>query len=89
MQIDLSSIETEEQLHALLSSVLSFPAFYGNNWDAFYDSITDLIDLPVNIKFTGSQKLRLALPSSYQQLQTCFTDLEVDYPNINCSAVWN
>ncbi|EID4334207.1 barstar family protein [Vibrio parahaemolyticus] len=89
MQIDLSSIETEEQLHTLLSSVLSFPVFYGQNWDAFWDSITGLVELPENIEFTGSQSLRLALPSSYQQLQSCFADLKNEYPNINCSVVWN
>ena len=89
MQIDLSSIETEEQLHSLLSSALSFQAFYGQNWDAFWDSITGLVELPKNIEFTGSQSLRLALPSSYQQLQSCFTDLKNEYPNINCSVVWS
>jgi len=89
MQIDLSSIETEEQLHALLSSALSFPVFYGHNWDAFWDSITGLVKLPAFIEFTSSQKLQLALPSSYQQLQSCFTDLKNEYPNINCSVVWN
>ena len=88
MQIDLSTIKTEEQLHALLSSALSFPYFYGHNWDAFWDSITGLIELPANIEFTGSQKFRLVLPSSYQQLQACFTDLNVEHPNIICSVVW-
>lgn len=89
MQIDLSTIKTEEQLHVLLSSALSFPDFYGHNWDAFWDSITGLIELPENIEFTDSQKFRLALPSSYQQLKTCFTDLKIEYPNINCSVVWS
>jgi RNAse (barnase) inhibitor barstar len=89
MQIDLSSVETEEQLHTLLSSALSFPVFYGNNWDAFWDSITGLVELPKNIEFMGSQRLQLALPSSYQQLHTCFTDLKSEYPNINCSVVWS
>jgi ribonuclease inhibitor len=89
MQIDISSVESEEQLHALLSSALSLPDFYGHNWDAFWDSITGMIELPANIEFIGSQKLRLALPSSYQQLQKCFTDLKIEYPNINCSVDWS
>ncbi|NKF50278.1 ribonuclease inhibitor [Shewanella sp. WXL01] len=89
MQIDLSTIKTEEQLHALLSSALSFPDFYGHNWDAFCDSITGLVNLPANIEFTGSQEFRLAMPSSYHQLTTGFTDLKIEHPNINCSVEWS
>jgi RNAse (barnase) inhibitor barstar len=88
MRIDLSSIETEEQLHVLISSALSFPKFYGNNWDAFWDSITGLVELPTIIEFKGSQHLQLVLPSSYKQLQLCFTQLKREYPDINCSVVW-
>ena len=89
MQIDLSPIQTEEQLHDLLSDALAFPEFYGKNWDAFWDSITDLVELPQRIEFTGSQSLKSVLPISYAQLQLCFKDLNNEYPNVNCSVLWS
>lgn len=89
MQIDLSSIETEQQLHKLLSNSLSFPSFHGKNWDAFWDSMTGLVELPTQIEFTGSQHLKSVLPNAYEQLQLCFTDLKKEYPTINCSVVWS
>ncbi|WP_028865068.1 barstar family protein [Psychromonas aquimarina] len=89
MQIDLCSIESNEQLHKHLSSSLLFPDFYGMNWDAFWDCITDLIVLPETIEFLNSQSLKAKLPESYTQLKECFTDLALEYPNINCHVIWH
>lgn len=39
--IDLKEVNTVQELHDLLSTKLGFPDYYGNNWDAFWDMITD------------------------------------------------
>lgn len=88
MNIDLSKVTTERELHELLARSLSFPSFYGLNWDAFWDSISDLVSLPEKIVFTGSSALKDRLPSSYEQLQNCFNDLVEEYPDINCAVYW-
>jgi len=47
VQIDVSEIQTSEQLHHLLSAELGFPNYYGNNWDAFDECVADPeADLP-------------------------------------------
>lgn len=88
MNINLSKVTSERELHELLARSLSFPNFYGLNWDAFWDSISDLVSLPERIVFTGSSTLKDMLPSSYEQLQNCFNDLIEEYPNINCAVYW-
>ncbi|MEU6540552.1 barstar family protein [Streptomyces sp. NPDC047000] len=39
--IDVSEVTDERALHLLLKRELGFPDFYGMNWDAFRDAITD------------------------------------------------
>ncbi len=88
MQIDLSSIKTEKELHKLLAKELVFPEFYGKNWDAFWDSITGLVELPETIEFINSQSFKIKLPCSHEQLEKCFKDLAIEYPDIICSITW-
>ena len=88
MNIDLSMVTTERALHELLARSLSFPSFYGQNWDAFWDSITGLVSLPEKIIFTGSSALKDRLPSSYEQLKNCFNELAEECPDINCVVYW-
>lgn len=44
--IDLAEIETIQELHAKFKKELDFPDFYGMNWDAFWDSISGLVEMP-------------------------------------------
>ena len=46
MTIDLKKIQSIEELHLIFKQQLNFPDFYGNNWDAFWDSITGLVEMP-------------------------------------------
>ena len=88
MEIDLSTIKNKQELHFHLSQKLSFPSFYGNNWDAFWDLITGLIELPKEINFVGADSFKAKLPTEYQQLKGCFDDLPKEYPDIICKVSW-
>ncbi|WP_268800413.1 barstar family protein [Pseudomonas huanghezhanensis] len=35
-----------EELHCVLRGALGFPGWQGCNWDAFWDAITGLIEMP-------------------------------------------
>ncbi|MBU1308672.1 MAG: barstar family protein, partial [Gammaproteobacteria bacterium] len=87
-RIDLSNIQNETVLHEQLAARLGFPNFYGKNWDAFWDSITGLVELPAQIKFTGTDSFKANLPASYIQLHKCFEDLMNEYPEIKCGVSW-
>ncbi|MCP2256653.1 Barstar, RNAse (barnase) inhibitor [Streptoalloteichus tenebrarius] len=67
--IDLADVTTSDQLHRLLRRELGFPLWYGRNWDAFWDAITGLTPLPLEIVFEGWQQMRGRLPEAATMLQ--------------------
>jgi len=42
VRIDLASVSDKDQLLGRLASVLEFPHWFGQNWDALEDCLTDL-----------------------------------------------
>jgi len=44
--IDASAVRTKSQMLGLLGRSLAFPSWYGRNWDALEDCLTDLDWLP-------------------------------------------
>ena len=89
MKINLTSIESEKELHKLLASSLCFPDFYGNNWDAFWDSITGLVEMPKEAEFIGTAHIQETLPKAYGHLTQCLRDLNQEYPELECKVLWS
>lgn len=53
IKINLSSIKNSDDSHSVLSSSLNFPGWYGQNWDAFWDAIGALVEMPKEFEFFG------------------------------------
>lgn len=51
--IDVTEIKTAKELQEKLKKELDFPEFYGMNWDAFWDTITGLVELPERLMIKG------------------------------------
>ncbi|RGD63354.1 ribonuclease inhibitor [Kitasatospora xanthocidica] len=68
--IDVGSVRDESGLHAVLKRELGFPAFYGRNWNAFWDAITGLVAMPRELRFTGWAELEREVPSSAALLRS-------------------
>ena len=81
--IDLSTIVSENQLHSLLKKNLGFPDFYGMNWDAFWDSISGLVEMPKKLKFIGWYKMEHALPHDAHKLKNLLNKLNEKYPSLS------
>ncbi|UED71786.1 barstar family protein [Brevibacillus sp. HD3.3A] len=79
--IDVSTVKTSLELHQLLKRQLSFPDFYGNNWDAFWDAITGLVELPKRLVFIGWEDLLVSLPRDARILKECLEDKNNRYPS--------
>lgn len=71
-EIDVSGIQTSEQLHHLLSVELRLPGYYGNNWDAFDECISDPeVDLPAVVRVRGMAALARVLPRDAALFREC------------------
>ena len=78
--IDLSDINTARQLHASLAAALAFPSIYGMNWDAFWDAITGLVDMPQQLELRGWPAFATRLPHDAAILQRILARLAQDMP---------
>ncbi len=87
LEIDVGEIQTPEELQRLLCERLDFPGFYGMNWDAFWDAITGLVEMPKVLRFRNHKLLESRLPDDYRTLMKCLNGLHKDFPNIECKVV--
>ena len=81
MTIDLSDINSSRQLHASLAAALAFPSMYGMNWDAFWDAITGLVDMPQQLELRGWPAFAARLPRDAALLRRCLERARQEMPN--------
>ena len=87
ISINVESIKTSAELHQLLKEKLSFPEYYGMNWDAFWDSITGIVQMPEYIEIIGWHNLKKTLPNDSKALLNCFIDYN-DQPDIKMIEIY-
>ena len=51
--IDFSEVEHYIQMHKIIQAALDWPEYYGCNWDAFWDCLTDMVGRKVHIEIIG------------------------------------
>ncbi len=66
--INVENIKDSQELHKLLKSELEFPHFYGMSWDAFWDAVTGLVQLPEVTIIKGYKILKQNLPQDAEIL---------------------
>ncbi len=84
IEIDLADVATLEQLHALLMQRLEFPYYYGKNWDAFWDVVTEPDRLPEILTLRGWAVFEQRLPEAARQLRQCLQDAGLQCPYVDC-----
>lgn len=82
VEIDLSSVEDSGELHSALSNALGFPDWYGQNWDAFWDAITSLVEMPIKLELVGWSIFSERLPRDARLMRQCLTDMTIEYPDL-------
>ncbi|EAE0010296.1 barnase inhibitor [Listeria monocytogenes] len=78
--IDLKKVSTKEELQNLLKQELDFPDYYGGNWDAFWDTITGLVELPEKIIFEHWSDLEESIPGEANWLKEILENFNKKYP---------
>lgn len=88
VDLDVSKIVTAEALHVLLESSLGFPGYYGRNWDAFWDCISDpeQSTMPDVLRVTGWERLVELLPRDAALMRECLADLPSK--RADCRVEW-
>ena len=61
--LNVCDINTKDQLHQLLKKTFKFPNYYGMNWDAFIDSMSEIVfERPITVHVEGINNLHKRLP---------------------------
>ncbi len=63
--IDLREVKTFFEFHFVIKETLDFPDYYGCNWSAFWDCLTDMIGRPVHIEIIGLDNIERKLGSDF------------------------
>ena len=51
--IDFREVKYYLEMHGVIWKALEFPDYYGCNWDAFWDCLTDMYGDPIYIEIIG------------------------------------
>jgi ribonuclease inhibitor len=80
VEIDLSAVTTPDELQLLLLRSLDFPDWYGCNWNAFWDAITGLVEMPRRLRLVGWAGFAARLPGDARLMRECLDDMAAQYP---------
>ena len=51
--IDFTNVQHYLEMHFIIREALDWPDYYGCNWDAFWDCLTNMVGRPVHIEIIG------------------------------------
>lgn len=69
--LDFTNVKHYGEIHKIIKEAFDFPDYYGENWSAFWDCLTDMVDDPIHIQIFGLSVFRSKFPDS------CETMLEI------------
>ena len=87
--LDFTDVKGYYDLHAIIKTELDFPDYYGANWDAFWDCITDMIASPddLNIEVIGLDKIYSKYKEDVDILIDILKRLKHVYGNKYCDRI--
>lgn len=80
LTVDLNDVSSSLELQNRLMTSLDFPGWYGRNWDAFWDAITGLVDMPHRLRFVGWTDFADRHPRDAKQLRECLARMRAELP---------
>ena len=84
--LDLTDCRSWKDLHDRIRKLFAFPDYYGENWDAMWDCLTDLFreDDEGEIIIIGLSSMPKDLQKYAQKMCKVFEYLHEEYPKITC-----
>jgi len=80
--LDIAGVTSISQLHQLLADALEFPDWYGRNWDAFWDAITGLTDMPERLQFIGWYSFEARFPNDARIMKNSLNEMSKQFSSI-------
>lgn len=77
--VDFSKVEHYVEMHNAIKDGLCFPDYYGQNWDAFWDCLTDFCYEKLNIEFRNVEIVKKLFPTALDKLIGLLTDFKIEY----------
>jgi ribonuclease inhibitor len=78
--IDLSGVNTKVAIHQAFKQQLGFPEWYGPSWDAFWDAIIAVVEMPDEVVLLNWQEFAQACPKDMQILRQIISDYHAEKP---------
>ena len=80
MTIDLTHIDTKADFHMLMKRELHFPDWYGVSWDAFWDAIIAVVEMPDTVMLQNWETFAAACPKDMTILRQIIEDYHQEKP---------
>jgi len=80
MTIDLTGIDTKVAFHLTMKNQLGFPDWYGPSWDAFWDAIIAVVEMPDEVVLINWQEFAHACPKDMLILRKIILDYRTEKP---------
>ncbi len=63
--LDFTDVNYYFEFHYIIKEELDFPDYYGCNWDAFWDCLSDMIGDPIHIEIIGLDNIERKFGSEF------------------------
>ncbi len=73
--LDLTGCKYPQEMHARFQKALHFPAHYGRNWDAFWDSIMNDAEVDF-VEIRGESKVASELHDMLEKLHSILDEVK-------------
>ena len=66
--VDFREVKYYSEIHTVLRDAFDFPDYYGRNWDAFWDCLTDMLGRPYRVELYGMEHVRELFDDTAQKI---------------------
>ena len=74
-------------MHTVIRDSLNFPDYYGGNWDAFWDCITDMYGEKINIEILSYDRVREKFGKNAEMLPMLLMRFKHNYNDEYCDDI--